>query len=449
MDREQKYIRMTTEPVGRLICELAGPTIVSMLVTAAYNMVDTFFVGLLRSNSATGAVGVVFSLMAILQAVGFFFGQGSGTYISRHLGAQQEDDAARMAVSAVVLSFASGVAIAVLGLIFLEPLASFLGSTPTILPHAKAYLRIILLGAPYMVASFTVNQQLRFQGSASYAMYGILAGAVLNVALDPFFIFTCRMGVAGAALATILGQLVSFVVLLLGTTRGGNLRLRWRNLHITGALLHEIWRGGLPSLCRQGLMSLSTICLNAAAREFGDVAIAAMSVVSRCMMVANSAVIGFGQGFQPVIGFNYGAGLTQRVKQGFWFCVRWGTVFLLIIGALGALFAPQIVALFRNDPAVVAFGARAMRLQCATLFTFATVITANMLTQCLGKTVRASLLAMARQGLFLIPAVTILPPILHELGLQLAQPISDILGLLTTAIVMPSIWRDLSRPPQV
>ena len=379
-----------------------------------------------------------------MQAVGFFFGQGSGTYISRQLGAHETENASRMAISGVVLSAIAGAVITILGLVFLTPLAHFLGSTDTILPYAKDYLRIILLGAPYMLASFTLNNQLRFQGSAKYAMYGILAGAVINVGLDPLLIFTFRMGIAGAAWATILGQLISFCLLVFGTTRGGNLRLRLSHLQINGHILHEIWRGGFPSLCRQGLLSVSTICLNTAARAFGDVAIAAMSVVSRSMMMANSAVIGFGQGFQPVIGFNCGAGLIGRIKKGFRFCVLWGTIFLICAGVVGLIFAPQIIAIFRDDPAVVAFGAKALRLQCCTLFVSATVMTSNMLTQCLGETGRATLLALSRQGLFLIPAVFLLPPFLDELGLQLAQPIADILSLTITIIIMRGVWRDLT-----
>ena len=444
MDRqEQKFIRMTTEPVGRLICEMSVPTIVSMLVTAAYNMVDTFFVGQMHSNSATGAVGVVFSMMTIMQAVGFFFGQGSGTYMSRQLGSKNVENASRMAITGVVLSTVTGAVITVLGLLFLDPLARFLGSTETILPYARDYLRFILLGAPYMMASFTLNNQLRFQGSAQYAMYGILTGAVINVGLDPLLIFTFDMGIAGAALATILGQFASFCLLLVGTTRGGNLRLRFSHLQISRSILVEIWKGGFPSLCRQGLMSVSTICLNTAARIFGDVAIAAMGIVSRSMMMANSAVIGFGQGFQPVIGFNYGAGLIERIKKGFWFCIRWGTLFLLFVGAAGFAFAPQIIAVFRDDPAVIAFGARALRFQCCTVFASATVITANMMTQCMGKTGYATLLAMARQGLFLIPMVLVLPSAIGELGLQLAQPIADVLSLGVTLVVMRSVWREL------
>ena len=318
-------------------------------------MVDTYFVGQLHSNSATGAVGVVFSLMAVIQAVGFFFGHGSGNYISRQLGRHETADAEKMAATGVTLAFLAGCVILVLGQIFLTPLARLLGSTDTILPYARSYLRIILLGAPYMTASFVLNNQLRFQGSAAYGMVGIAAGAVLNVGLDPLLIFGLNMGVAGAALATILSQLASFCMLLLGCARGGNLRIRLKNLCVRRDLFLEIGKGGLPSLCRQGLASIATICLNRSAGLYGDAAIAAMSVVSRAMMLAQSALIGFGQGFQPVCGFNYGAGLYHRVKEGFRFCVKWSTVFLTAVSVLGLVLARS------PGPAVAVPGLPAVR----------------------------------------------------------------------------------------
>ena len=356
--QEAKFQELTGRPVGHLVCKMAVPTIISMMVTACYNMVDTYFVGQLHSNSATGAVGVVFSLMAVIQAVGFFFGHGSGNYISRPLGRHETADAEKMAATGVTLAFLAGCVILVLGQIFLTPLARLLGSTDTILSYARSYLRIILLGAPYMTASFVLNNQLRFQGSAAYGMVGIAAGAVLNVGLDPLLIFRLNMGVAGAALATILSQLASFCMLLLGCARGGNLRIRLKNLCFRRDLFVEIGKGGLPSLCRQGLASIATICLNRSAGLYGDAAIAAMSVVSRAMMLAQSALIGFGQGFQPVCGFNYGAGLYHRVKEGFRFCVKWSTVFLTAVSVLGLARAPKAMTSGSLRNTAMIWGAR-------------------------------------------------------------------------------------------
>ena len=235
--QEQKFHHLTEDPVSGLICRLALPCIISMLVTAFYNMADTFFVGTLKSNPATGAVGVVFSLMAIIQAIGFFFGHGSGNFISRELGKHHTEEASNMAATGFFSALATGLLICVLGQIFLTPLANLLGSTPTILPYARDYMRVILLGAPWMTASLVLNNQLRFQGSAMYGMVGIVSGAVLNIGLDPLLIFVFDMGIAGAAWATILSQFVSFCLLLVGCTRGGNLHIHISRVQLKAATI--------------------------------------------------------------------------------------------------------------------------------------------------------------------------------------------------------------------
>lgn len=432
--QNEKFRQMTETPVSKLICHLAVPCIISMLITAFYNMADTYFVGMLNSNSATGAVGVVFSLMAIIQAVGFFFGHGSGNYISRELGSHHVDEASRMASTGFFFSIITGVLICVLGLIFLEPLAYLLGSTDTILPYAKSYLRIILIGAPWMTASLVLNNQLRFQGSAFFGMIGIASGAVLNIILDPIFIFVLEMGISGAALATIISQFVSFSILLVQCSKGGNIAIHYRNFVPKLSYLKLITQGGLPSLGRQGLASLATICLNRAAGPYGDAAIAAMSVVQRITMFGGSAMIGFGQGFQPVCGFNYGAKLYERVTQGFWFCLKVSFLFLVSISILGAIFAPELIALFRDDPQVIEYGAAALRFQCATYFLMSWIVMSNMMTQSIGMMVPATFLAVARQGLFFIPLVLVLPLGLEFLGVQITQSLSDIL---TFAFAVP------------
>ena len=291
---------MTQPPVGRLICRLAVPCIISMLVTSFYNMADTFFVGMLKSNAATGAVGVVFSMMAIIQAVGFFFGQGSGNYISRCLGEKRYGEASTMAATGFFSSLATGLVICLVGQLFLDDLAYLLGSTDTILPYTREYLRVILLGAPWMTSSLVLNNQLRFQGGATYAMVGITTGAVLNIILDPIMIFGMELGVAGAGWATIISQFVSFCLLLAGCAKGGNIRISIKNVRVKWFYYKMIFKGGLPSLARQSLASLATICLNHAAGPYGDAAIAAMGVVQRVMMFGASTMLGFGQGFQPV-----------------------------------------------------------------------------------------------------------------------------------------------------
>ena len=444
--QEQKFQQMTETPVGRLICHLALPCIISMLVTAFYNMADTFFVGMLQSNSATAAVGVVFSLMAVLQAIGFFFGHGSGNFISRELGRHHYEEASNMAATGFFSALFSGLVLCILGQIFLEPLAYLLGSTDTILPYSTAYLRVILLGAPWMTASLVLNNQLRFQGSAVYGMVGITSGAALNIALDPLLIFVFDMGVAGAALATIFSQFVSFCLLLVGCTRGGNLQIHVSRVQLKWDYFSMIIRGGLPSLARQGLASFATICLNWAIRPYGDAAIAAMGVVQRIAMFGGSAMIGFGQGFQPVCGFNYGAQLYSRVREGFWFCVKSSTVFLLVVSTLGFAFAPQLIALFRDDPEVVAIGAVALRCQCVTFCAMGWVTMSNMMLQTIGQTVPATFLAMARQGIFFVPLVWILPLFLGLTGVQITQSASDLLTLACAIPIQLSALRKLSLP---
>lgn len=440
---EEKFRSMTQTPIPQLVLRLSAPTIISMLITSFYNMADTFFVGRI-GTSATGAVGVVFSLMAVIQAFGFFFGHGSGNFISRKLGAQQGEEAAQMAAAGFFSALMGGFVLAVAGLIFLDPLVMLLGATETILPYAREYARYILIGAPYMAASLVLNNQLRYQGSAFYGMIGIASGAVLNIALDPLLIFGLGMGVSGAALATIISQFVSFLLLLRGTAQGGNLRLHWRHFKPSLGLYREMVRGGLPSLCRQGLASVATICLNLAAGPYGDAAIAAMSIVTRVSNFAASALIGFGQGFQPVCGFNYGARLYGRVRQAFWFCMKLSSAFLLVMAVLGLAFAPQLVALFRReDLEVIEIGARALRMQCITFPLLAWVTLVNMMTQTIGMAGRASLVAMARQGLFFVPAVLALTPLLGITGIQLSQPVADVLTFLLTLPIGIGVLREM------
>ena len=445
--QELKFKQMTEPPVERLICKLAVPCIISMLVTSFYNMADTFFVGLLDSNAATGAVGVVFSMMAIIQAVGFFFGQGSGTFISRALGEKNQKEAEEMAATGFYSSLTVGLVICVLGQIFLEPLAYLLGSTDTILPHTKAYLQVILLGAPWMTASFVLNNQLRFQGGAMYAMVGITVGAVLNIILDPLMILPqfMNLGIAGAGWATIISQLVSFCLLYLGCSRGSNIRIRIKNVRVRLYYYRMIFRGGLPSLARQCLASLATICLNHAARPHGDAIIAAMGVVQRIAMFGASTMLGFGQGFQPVCGFNYGAKLYDRVKKGFWFSVKVSTAVLFAISIAGFIFAPQLIALFRDDPDVIACGTLALRLQCISFPTHGWIVMSNMMEQSMGRTVPATFLSVARQGFFFIPLVLALSAIWGVLGIQMTQAAADILTFLFAIPIQIHVLKTMEK----
>ncbi len=429
-NQKSKFTLMTTAPVPSLIRKLAIPTIISMLITSFYVMADTYFVGQINTQS-TAAVGISFSVMAIIQALGFFCGHGSGNYISRRLGAQDYENAEKMAATGFFCAFLVGIAVTVIGLVFLTPISSMLGSTPTIQPYTETYLGIILLGAPFMASSLVLNNQMRFQGNAIYAMFGIGLGAILNIALDPLLIFTFDMGIKGAAIATLASQVCSFLLLLYLDSRGTNIRIRFKHFSPTPALLKEIVYGGSPSLCRQGLASLATILLNVSAGVYGDAAIAGMSIVTRICMFINSFVIGFGQGFQPVCGFNYGAGFYRRVREGFWYCVKTGIVFLTLCSIVGYIYAPEIVTWFRKDDIhVIEIGARALRWQLITLPLGAWVILCNMLLQTIRKPVQAVILSSARQGLFFIPFILILPYFLGLQGVEMCQAAADLCSFL-------------------
>ena len=356
------YEFLTQAPVSRVILTMAVPTIVSMLVTCLYVIVDTYFVGQLNTQS-TAAVGIVFPLMSLIQAIGSFFGHGSGVYMSRELGARRTDNASSMATTGLVYALLTGIVIAILALFFLRPLSLLLGSTATSLPYTELYMAIILLGTPFQMASFTLNSQLRMQGNARYAMWGIISGALLNVVLDPILIFACNLGLRGAALATVIGQLVSVAVMLamchFRATAGVRLRPRYFSLH--WHYVREIVYGGSPSLSRQGLASISVVLLNVAAAGYGDAAVAAMSIVSRVTMFVMAVIVGLGQGFQPFCGYCYGAALYNRLRHGFWFTVRVGFIFLLFFSAVFFCFAEQTIAVFRDDAIVIAVGSTALR----------------------------------------------------------------------------------------
>ena len=440
--REEKHIYLTTTPVPRLITTLAVPTIISMLVTGIYNSADTFFVGRI-STQATAAVGLVFSVMAIIQAFGFFCWQGSGTFLSRMMGAGDMKKANEMSATGFAISLIIGIAIALLGNAFAVPLAYMLGSTETTMHDTLIYMRIILIGAPFMTGQFVLNNQLRYQGSAFYSMIGLLCGALINIVLDPLLMFGFQLGVAGAALATISGQFISFVVLLIGSAKGGNVRPAFRNIRLNGFYIGQLINGGIPSLFRQGLAAVATMLLNQAAGTYGqDAAIAGMSVVTRALMLISSALIGFGQGFQPVASFNYGAGKKKRVREGYLFCVKYGTIFLIAGAALCCAFAPQIISFFRNDPDVISVGTVALRAQACALPLLGVSMMTNMLLQSIGKGVQASITSAARSGIFFIPLILILPHFFGLLGVEITQACADVLA---AALALPMALSQLKK----
>jgi len=446
-DKNEKLIKMTSYPVEKLILSLAVPSITIMIISALYNMTDTFFVSRL-GTSQIAAVGIAFPLMALIQAIGFFFGQGSGNYMARALGARDTEGASRMAVTGLVSGFVVMALIAAAGIIAIKPLTAGLGATVTIRPHALEYCRYILLASPWMVAATILNLQLRFQGSAAIAMYGMLSGAILNMFLDPLFIFVLGLGVKGASIATMISQMVNFVILFFyGTTRGENIQIKFSRFAPSLARYGEMFRGGIPALLRQGLMSVSVIIINHFARPYGDAAIAGISIANRLSMFATSMVLGFGQGFQPVCGFNFGAKLYSRVRRAFWFCATSCSCVLFGLCIIMAIFAPQIITFFRrDDPLVIAIGSLGLRLHCISLPFTVWIIMVNMMTQTMGRALEASIVAFARQGLFLIPSLFLFGPLFGLNGIQIARPVSEVAGLVIVIPIMLRTLKILSAP---
>ncbi len=437
--------RMRKEPVERLIPELAIPTIISMLITAIYNMADTFFVSQI-GTSASGAVGIIFSAMSLIQAISFTIGMGSGINISKILGAGKKDEAAIYASNAFFTGLMVGTVIAVLGLANLHTMVMLLGSTETIAPYAEDYARFIFMAAPFMMCSFIMNNMLRFQGLTIYAMVGITIGGILNMILDPILIFGFGMGTMGAGLATGFSQFVSFGILLFMTnTRKETLKIQFKNFKPSVRRYEKVIYAGLPSLARQGIGSVSNVVLNTVAGSYGDAAIAAMSIVFRYVLFVNSVVIGFGQGFQPVCSFNYGARDFKRVRDSFWYCVKVSTVVLLVLTVISEIFSARIIMAFRKDDLeVIKIGTLALRAQLATLPLWGFYTMSNMLSQSIGYGFRSSIISCARQGICFIPVVLILPRVLGLLGLQISAPVADVMAFALSYVLIVGILKDLS-----
>lgn len=428
------YEKMVNTPVERLVIKLAIPTVIAMLVTTIYSMADTFFVGKI-DNSASGAVGIVFGLMAINQALGFMFGHGAGSIVSRLLGKKDSETASMYASASFFASLLTGVLVAVIGNIFINPLMTLLGSTETILPYARAYGKYIIYAAPISMGSFVLNNILRYEGKAYLSMIGLTIGGVINIALDPIFMFGLDMGIAGAGISTALSQCISFSIMISMFLRGktaSKLKLKIAMHNIDKLML--IMATGFPSLLRQGLTSISTMILNVAAGHYGDEAIAAMSIVNKYSFLLFAIALGVGQGFQPVAGFNYGAKRYDRVKKAFYFTWMAGELMLGTVAIISLIFSGHIVGVFRDDPRVIEIGTRALRFQLVALFFQPVSICASMLFQSIGENKKAAFVSMLRSGACFIPILLLFSWQFNLLGIQIAQPVAD---LLTFAITMP------------
>lgn len=440
-----QYGKMTETPVPKLVVTLSIPTIISMLITSVYNLADTAFVGQL-GNSASGAVGIVFSFMAMIQATGFLFGQGAGSIVSRLLGSRDGEKANKVATIAFFCAMFFGVLGAVAGFVFLDPLVYLLGSTETIAPYARKYMLCILVAAPFMVSSFVLNNVLRFEGKASLGMIGMLIGAILNIILDPILMFVLDLGISGAGMATAISQIISFFVLLFMFVKGKTqCKIAPRYFELDFSCIGNICATGLPSLLRQGLNCVSSMLLNNLAAGYGDPAVAAMSIVSRIAMFITSVSIGIGQGFQPVSGFNYGAKKYDRVKKAYSFTIILSECLLGVVCMAVFCFSGKLVQLFRNDITVIDIGTRALRLQCLSLLILPFSMITEMLLQSTGKKVGAAVLSSLKSGLIFIPALLILSRLRGLDGIQEAQPLANVLSTVPAIIYAIVFFRNINK----
>ena len=446
MEQSQQFHNMTETPVGKLITTLSIPTIISMLVTSIYNMADTFFVSKL-GTSASGAVGIVFSVMAIIQAIGFTFGMGSGSWISRLLGAKEEEAAKEVAATGFYSAIFLCTLMSVVGEWKMDDLMRILGASDTILPYARAYARYILLAAPIMASSFVLNNILRSEGHAKFAMIGITTGGILNVILDPIFIFVFQMGISGAAVATALSQMVSFLILLsYFVMHKTTTRLGIHRIAKNPKIYFQIVKNGLPSFSRQGLASIASIMLNKQAMIYGDAAVAAMAIVTKIFQMMFSVLIGFGQGYQPVVGFNYGAGIMERVKKAMKFTLKVGTIGMTTAAVVLFVTAPHLLKLFiSDDPAVMEIGTMALRAQAISMPLLPVGVVANMTFQSIGKAWRATMMSAMRQGIFFLPLIFILPAFLGLYGVVSTQAVSDLLTAFACAPFLVRFYKNLAE----
>ena len=439
----QQYIRMTQTPIGKLIGTLAIPTIISMLVTNIYNTADTYFVSRL-GTSASGAVGIVFAFMTFYQAIGFMCGHGAGSFVARFLGAKSPDKAKMFAASTFFLSSLLGTLLSLAFYLNLNRVLYFLGSTKTILPYARQYAVWILIAGPFLSASCTLNNLLRYEGRAMYAMIGLTTGGILNMIGDPILMFGFGMGVSGAGLSTCLSQIISFLILLsMFCIHITVTDVSPRRISTELSTYWEIMKVGSPSLLRQGLNAASTILLNQQAKVYGDPAIAAMSIVGRMSFFIGACAIGTGQGMQPVISFNYGARKYRRVRESFPFTVKMAAALLSVFAIVCMIFARPIITWFRDDPEVIEIGTVALRWACVSALFQPLSVPINMMFQSIGKSGRALFLSALRTGLCFIPLIEILPLYLGLTGIEIAQPVSDITAALISVPFAVSFLRQL------
>ena len=436
------YKKMTETPVAMLILRLGIPTTISMLITSIYNMADTYFVGTL-GESAQAATGVLFTLQTLIQGVAFMLGQGCGSFISRELADKNAEGASTYVSSAFFVGGIFGVSVLLIGMPFLAPLVRILGSTETILPHAMDYAFWVLIACPFIVCSMILNNALRFEGKAFYAMFGLTTGGILNIFGDWLLVVKLNMGVYGAGMATAISQMTSFFILLFMFRKMAQSTISLRFISHNIKLYFSIFRVGLPSLIRQSLNAVTTGILNNLTKPFGDAAIAAMSVVSRYAMFLMCVGLGMGQGFQPVASFNYRARKFDRVKKGLVFLMVFALIVIGGASTISIFLAPEIISIFQKAPEVIEVGTPALRNYAIGMIFMSFSVPVNMLYQSIQKPTISSILSMIRSGAVTIPILLIGVPLLGLPVIQTAQPIADVLaGCISIPFILHFLRKD-------
>lgn len=444
MDKEMKRKAILNDALLPLLIKTSIPTIIGMLVMVIYNLTDTFFVGILNNKSMTAAIGIVFSFMSFIQALGFWFGYGSGNIMSKKIGEQNEDEAKNLASIGIFFAISTGLIIAFLALIFIIPLSKFLGGNASddLLKFTVKYLQIIILSIPFGLYSLTVYNQLRLCGNVKEGMTGLLFGMVTNMILDPVMMFTLKLGFIGAGYATLTGQIVGSFVLTYFSFKSGNISF---NLSFNKERIYHILAGGMPNFLRQSITSIALILLNITAAKYGDSLLAALTVSSRISAIAYMIMIGWSQGFQPICAMNYGAMKYTRVQEAFKLTAIIGSIFLIFSAILLYIFSSELVKTMTSDIEVISISVQILCMQCITMPFVGFFAVSSMLLQNTGKYLMASILSVSRQGIFFIPLLYILSALFSQYGIYLLQPIADVLSFALAVFMVRSVWKSFVK----
>lgn len=438
--KEERRRAILNEPILPLLVKTSIPTIIGMLVMVIYNLTDTFFVGILNNKSMTAAIGIVFSFMSFIQAIGFWFGYGSGNIMSKRIGQGNEYEAEKISSIGILFALGFGILIAFISWIFISPLARFIGgsASESLMRFTVDYMRVIVLSIPFALYSMTLYNQLRLCGNVKDGMRGLLSGMLVNMALDPILMFGLGLGFIGAGYATLIGQIVGTILLTRLSRKNGNIGVDLKKVRINKERVYHILAGGMPNFLRQSITSIALILLNISAARYGDGLLAALTISSRILALAYLIMIGWGQGFQPICAMNYGASQYDRVKTAFKLAVLGATAFL-ILSAFGLhIFAKELIMTMTKDSQVIAYTRKLLNLQCLTLPLLGYFALSSMLMQNIGQYFWSSIISISRQGIFYIPLLYILTGAFGQVGIYLLQPMADLMSFILAIFV---VWK--------